>query len=271
MTGSSRWIRMWAAGGLVLGLALPGCGDLDGVALVAVESDSPVPVLQLGRDLPSVPTLVARWGGGLPLESVLDQWENSWVLPEDEGERVRMESIQALSLLLLPHLPEGELERSIGQVDGAVRALEAALEGRDLEALGGPVSQAVSAAHRASTALGAGDSAEALRWALASSDHLRKATPEVLARTLILEVEAELQRLWDSPQGPGHSELTLGAAEAARAEARVRRLLAGAQEAMNAEDFPRALRRAWYAMGLIESLRSGGTEPGPVRDPWEGR
>jgi hypothetical protein len=263
---------MRAGMGLVLSAFVGGCGDLDGVPLVSIETDAPVPALQLGRDLPSLPTLVARWGGGIPLEVVTERWTESWILPEEEGEQARMESNQAVVLLLAPHLPEGELERSVGQVAAAVEALESALEGRDLEALGGPVAAAVSAAHRAADALEEGAPTHALRWALTASDHLRKATPEVLARTLIREVEAELQRWeWIPPDEARPESGVVPLAPGERAEVRVRRLLVGAEEALVSEDYPRALRRAWYAMGLMEALRSGTADTGPDPDLWEER
>jgi hypothetical protein len=255
------WAGAGFLGPLVLGgLLLVGCGDLETAALVSVETDSPVPTLHLGRDLPSVPTLVSRWGGILPLEEVQARWTGSWLLPPSEGDRVRSEAVQALVLLLEPRLSPEEMEAEVDRVRLALANVTLALEGRDLESLDGPVADAARAAARAGEALEAEDRAVALRWALEASDHLRRATPEVVARTLIQEVEARLEEGRISDAHPYPEEMT----------ARAQRLLQGARAALASDDAPLALRRVWYASGVLGVVEGGEGVRGPGEPHEEG-
>ena len=119
--------------------------------------------------------------------------------------------------------------------------------------LEGPVGDANRAGAKALSALGAGDRAAALRWALESSDHLRRATPDILARTLIKETEEAL-RIVDEGFALSSTERGFGSDPSLElARARIHRLLQGAQDALEGGDSARALRRAWYAMGLLTS------------------
>lgn len=267
-----RWTRcaLCLAG---LGGAIQGCGDLDPVELVAVEADAPVPSLLLGRDLPSLPGLVAEWGAGLSLEELESRWTGSWTLPEDEGRRVRSEAGQALALVLESRVATRELEGAVHRVEEALGLLSVALEGRELSALEGPVAEASQAADRAVAALDTGDRAGAIRWSLEASDHLRRATPEVLARTLIHETEAMLAFAAEGPGRTVPGRNPTADSYSGETRSRVLRLLSGAQEALEAGEPARALRRAWYAVGL---LRAEGLDPdrtggeGPPDDSQEG-
>ncbi|TVR57047.1 MAG: hypothetical protein EA421_01730 [Gemmatimonadales bacterium] len=237
-----------------------GCGDLDSGTLVAVETDSPVPTLHLGRDLPSLPGLVDQWGRQLPLAELEALWTDSWALPEEEGLRIRAEAVQALVLVLEPRLDEKELEGEVRRVREALAGVSGALDGLELASLDGPVADAGQAGARASAALQAGDRAGALRWALEASDHLRRATPEVLALALIRETEEALKVLERSHSNPSTSATGRNSGAETYSEvtrARIHRLLLGARDALEEGDPARALRRAWYAVGLLESSSDG--------------
>lgn len=243
-----------------------GCGDLDPGPLVSLETESTVPSLHLGGELPSVPGLVSRWGGQIPLEELESRWTDSWALPEDEGQRVRSEAVQALVLILEPHLAEEELEGEVGRVRDALEEISFTMNDRELATLEGPVGDATRAGARAGSALAAGDRAAALRWTLESSDHLRRATPEILARTLIRETEEALRTVGEGfgPPSTGRGFGSDPSSELTRA--RIHRLLQGARDALEGGDPTRALRRAWYAMGLLESSREASDRRG-LDDP----
>jgi hypothetical protein len=225
-------------------------------ALVAVETDSPVPTLHLGRDLPSLPGLVDQWGRQLPLAELESRWTDSWALPQEEGLRIRSEAVQALALVLEPRLSKEELEGEVRRVRDALDGVSRALDGLELATLDGPVADAGRAGARASAALEAGDGVAALRWALEASDHLRRATPEVLALALIRETEEALKLLERGGTVPSTPSLERNSGAGPYSEvtrARVHRLLLGARDALEEGDPARALRRAWYAVGLLES------------------
>jgi hypothetical protein len=258
-------IQSTSALSLLLGILLlgVGCGDMEPGALVAVETDSPVPTLHLGRDLPSLPGLVDQWGRQLPLAELESRWAASWALPEEEGLRIRSEAVQALVLVLEPHLSENELGEEVRRVREGLDGVSRAMDGLELATLDGPVADASRAGERASAALEAGDRAAALRWALEASDHLRRATPEVLAQALIRETEEALKILeGDSsvpsiPSPPSTGRNSGAGAYSEVTRARVHRLLLGARDALEEGDPARALRRAWYAVGLLESSSDG--------------
>lgn len=261
-TARSTSARPLPVFGALLGVLFlgAGCGDLDSGALVAVETDSPVPTLHLGRDLPSLPGLVDQWGRQLPLAELEALWTDSWALPEEEGLRIRSEAVQALVLVLEPRLDEKELEGEVRRVREALAGVSGALDGLELASLDGPVADAGQAGARASSALEAGDRAAALRWALEASDHLRRATPEVLAQALIRETEEALEALEGRRSPPSASPTGRNSGAGPYSEVtrdRVHRLLLGARDALDGGDPARALRRAWYAVGLLESSSDG--------------
>lgn len=252
-----------------LAAVVSGCGDLETVDLVAVEVEAPVPTLHLGSELPSLPGLVAQWGAGLSLEDVEARWTRSWTLPEAEGQMMRSEAVQALALVLEGRLATGDLETEVHRVEEALERISIAVEGRALGALEGPVADASRAADRAMSALERGDRAESIRWSLEASDHLRRATPEVLARTLIREAEALLEapsKALGEAQ-PGRNPTADPYSEETRA--RVQRLLVGAKGALDSGEPARALRRAWYAVGLLHAQLDGPEGRG-TDEPQEG-
>jgi hypothetical protein len=250
---------------------------------VAVEAEAPVPTLHLGSELPSVPGLLAQWGAGLSLEDVEARWTRSWTLPEAEGRTMRSEAVQALALVLEARIATRDLEAEVHRVEKALERISIAVEGRELGTLEGPVADASRAAERAASALERGDRAGSLRWSLEASDHLRRATPEVLARTLIREAEALLESAREesaheasAPEAvgeavekaqPGRNPTAASYSEETRD--RVRRLLVGAKDALDSGEPARALRRAWYAVGLLHA-QIDGPEGRGTDEPQEG-
>jgi hypothetical protein len=228
-----------------------GCGDLDTGPLVSLEMEAPVPSLQLGREIPSLPGVRARWGGPLPLAEVEDRWTRSWSRPPEEGAWIRSEAAQAVSALVAPRMRDQEVSDELRSLRRALEAIRDAMDERRLESLEGPVAEAARLELRAREAMDRGDRTGALRWAMEASDQLRAVTPEVLAGVLIREAEEALRE-----GRPGRDWFDDSYAEEERA--RAERLLLGAREALRSGEPALALRRAWYAVGILRFVGEGG-------------
>lgn len=235
---------------------LTGCGDLEPIPRIEVETEEPVPSLRFADRLPSLASVSRRWAPDMPLDDVLSRWEASWRAHGDEAALARQEAVRAASGPLVLALPDGEVDRVVTAVADALDDVQRALGGSPSpEALEGVLSAAAEASVRSRRALGSGDLADALSGALIAADHLRSASPASLGLAMVREAEAELRM---NSVSRSYSEVT---------KLRVERLLAGAREALDNGDDAIALRRAWYALGLV---RAGATEEDGGVEP-EGR
>ncbi len=84
---------------------------------------------------------------------------------------------------------------------------------------------------------------EGLRYVLEGSDILREVGPEAVARALVAEVAELHGRLSDSDTYSEQEWERLG------------RLVTGGRQALEDEDWVRAIRRAYYAKGLLTDGR----------------
>jgi len=256
-----RWggLFLSAASALVLPLALFGCGDLETEPSVAYLSSEPVAALRFAADLPGVPPLVARWDRSGALVSVSEAWQASWDQPGAEGQRIRHEARAAVSLALSTTIPEAAVRNLVRAVDEAVRGASALL-GVDLPTGGPlqtPLSEAAVARDEARLALDAGEMARALEAALLAADRLRETSAGSVARLLVAEAEAELRRI------------SASSSYAEENRARALRLVEGAREALRDGDDVLALRRSWYALGLLAPDRNEHSMLAPNLDPQE--
>lgn len=219
---------------------LAACGDLGPLDDVSLDADEPVPALRFGGELPSLPALVRRWAPADGLGPAVEQWEVSWSRPEEEGVRERVAANRAAAPSLLEAMPPGETLRLARKVDDVFAALDE-LAGRGLPAgIEGPLSDARDAREEARLRGERGEEALQLAHLLETTDHLRRTTPGAMARVLVSGVEEELRR---NSGVPSYSE---------ERRTRIERLLAGAREALATDEPALALRRAWYAAGLLE-------------------
>jgi hypothetical protein len=230
---------------------LAACGDLDPLPQVEAGFDDPVPTVRFGDGLPSLASLARHWDAGRPLEAVVEAWRDSWALPPSQGERIRNEAVRAAAPLLLANLEPELAEGALAGVEEALNGVQRTFDGRPPRELSGSLSAAAAEGDRAREARDRGDLEGTLVHALLAADHLRATTPEALARILVREAEDELGRF---PGAPSYSRLSRERAE---------RLLRGAREAL-ADDQPTlALRRAWYALGLLRSGEEAEADPMP--------
>jgi hypothetical protein len=226
---------------LFLPLSIVGCGDL-AVTESGVEVTSPetVPALQFRADLPSLPDLVSVWDRSLSAPELLEDWRRSWEMSREEGRAVRAELNRAGALLLAPKVDRSRVEVPLAELDRALDAVAANLPGDRLpRELIPPVAHAAESRDRARQALEAGELADAIRYTLDGSDALRGITPDVLAGWLVATAEDHLRRNGDDVS---YAEQTRERAE---------RLTIGARTALEDEAPVLALRRAWYALQLL--------------------
>lgn len=220
---------------LVVALGVSGCHDspTDPTAsLVAEETHS---ALHLDASLPSLPDLAAREGVEDHVAEPVGQWVVSWERSEAEGRRLREDAYRAATPALADALGRPGVARAVEDV---ALALEAT---RDLTADAVPATMldrlVRARAHHADAraALAAGDNAVALDAALRASDAFREVGPHSVALALVVRAEGALA----------------GASLDEQVHERTERLVRGAREAIDEEDWSRAIQRAFYACQLL--------------------
>lgn len=206
------------------------------VASVAPESHGAV---ALSRGLPSAQDLAEAQGMEDQLRSELEAWWESWALEEGRGARVRGRLYGTLSQHLYPLLNDHGLAELLSRNGEILRGAEQIGLVLDQAKVEGALHEAIRLQNAATAALGEGRGALALGLALESSDALRSVNPGEVAQGLIRRAHEALGRF--SPPGPySEEEMT-----------RILRLTRGASEALDEEDYPRAIRRAYYACQLL--------------------
>jgi hypothetical protein len=205
---------------------------------LAVASEAHGAVL-VSPGLPSIPELLSReetaGGGG---SEALD-WMESWDLGAREGRMMRARLYSPVAGQLYPLLGDKGVAELLSQTEASVRAAESA--GALL--ISQEIHDALENAWRfydwAKHALSEGDGQRALERTLRSGDALREVGPKQVARALMDRADEALRRTEDLPTY-SEEELT-----------RIRRLTNGAREALGEGDYPRAIRRAYYACQLL--------------------
>ena len=189
--------------------------------------------------LPNLSELAEVHDVSMEIQQELDLWWDSWNLAPAEGSDIRAALYTPVSHTLFPFL-----------LDEGVAGLLAQNEKNLLAAQGAgvlPVADAVDAAmekawdfhQRAVFALARGSGEGALSLALQSADAVREVSPEQVARALLQKASTAMRR-------------NLGVVTYSEEElTRIRRLTLGAEEALEAGDYPRAIRRAYYACQLL--------------------
>jgi len=210
--------------------------DLGPIAAVAPETPGAV---ALSGGLPSVPELVEAQGLQLEGQADVSAWWDSWRLPDSDGARVREGLYPSVSARLFPHLTRRGVAELLTRNDESLRSAKGV--GVVLENAG--IEFALDSALRlhslAWSALEEGDGEGALGFALHSADALRAVSTQQVASELLSRAQESLRRNDES--------LTYSLEELTR----IRRLTNGAREALTDGDYPRAIRRAYYACQLL--------------------
>ncbi len=220
-------------------LLVSACSDADGGSLalpVAVETQG---AILFSEDFPTLPTLLL--GHGLAEEGALEteSWSSSWDLDEDEGAELRSRIRPLAARRLLPALGPAGVQELLGRIGLSMLSVEALTSYLDSR----PVEEALESARAfhlgALRASEVGQWEEALTLALGTTDALWQVTPRQVAKSLIRQAETTLGRK-QGIHAYSQEELT-----------RIRRLMYGASEALEAGDYPGAIRRAYYACQLL--------------------
>jgi len=195
-----------------------------GRAALSLELPLPVPVLEdpaaEGQDL-------------------VDRWRSSWEAPGLEGRVLREDLYPALGRLLAQARSDRALMQDLALLGAAVRRA-GELDPEALPAfLEAGIERADASYRRGERAATAGN--EAAGWAalLRGADALREVGPEAVARTAVDECEEKLRRI---SEDASYSE---------KERERIRHLVRGSRHALDDGDWVLAIRRAYYAEGLI--------------------
>ena len=144
-------------------------------------------------------------------------------------------------MLFVPELGRGGIGEQLDRLSEGVRHALELPESQLPERILTRLSEASNAQVLAREALRAENLQVAMVQLLKGADALREVGPEAVARTMVSEVNAERGRI---SADDAYSEQDLE---------RLDRLLQGGREALTEQDWVRAIRRAFYARGLMQS------------------
>lgn len=199
----------------------------------------------LGEGLPSVPELVEAHGLQEEGSAILETWRDSWALESRDGAVLRAREVYpGVVARLFPLLSRPGVRELLLENEESLRSAKRMGILLDNEKVEWALAEALRFHQAALLALQEGDGEMALGLALQSADALREVSPREVASDLLQQAQDLLGRK------PGLDTYSI------EEVARIRRLTHGAREALEEGDYPRAIRRAYYACRLM------GVEPG---------
>jgi hypothetical protein len=190
-------------------------------------------------DLPSVPHLLSTEGLESAASAEAEAWWESWTLGKAEGERLRAQIYPSTVGHLFPVLGEAGVRGLLTHQDAALGAVQTASALVTSEAVQSSLAKARRLHDDALFQEERGDAKGALLLAIQSVDALWEISPHQVAADL-------LER---ATSATGRNDLAVSYSE--QELTRIRRLTSGAEEALDAGDYPRAIRRAYYACQLL--------------------
>jgi hypothetical protein len=205
---------------------------------VAVAPETHGAIL-FSSELSSVPQLLSEEGLESRASAQADAWWESWTLSKSEGERLRYRIYPSAVSVLLPALGAHGVEDLLTQQGETLEAVETAMSLISSQAIGDALDQARLLHDDALFEAERGDTEDALLLALRSADVLWGIRPQQVAMDLLDRASRALGRN-GLVESYSEEELT-----------RIRRLTNGARESLEDRDYPRAIRRAYYACQLL--------------------
>ena len=222
---------------------LSACQDVEGdLFAVAVATETHGAILFTGS-LSSVPQLLSAEGLEGEGAAEVDAWWESWTLGRGDGERLRTQIYPSAVRHLYPVLGQTGVRELLAQQGETVGAGETAAGIVTSEAIQTALGKASRLHGEAMVESAQGDLEQALLLTLQSVDALWEVSPHQVVVDL-LDRATEVLRRNEGRASYSEEELT-----------RIQRLTSGAKEALDAGDYPRAIRRAYYACQLL------GTDP----------
>lgn len=239
---SVQLTRRRLGGVLVCLLVTPcvsGC-DAEGDPLAVIVAGETRGALALDMGVPALPELAREAGAEEGLEPALDRWTSSWGRPDGEGRSLREAAYDEVVPVVAESLGQArigdELERLRRAVDAARRLPDASLPTEFRER----IERAAELERDGRQALREGRVRDALHRVVAGSDLFREIGPRNVALYLVERADRALER--------ARSEDLAGSERDAR---RGSRMVMGAREALERNDYPLAIRRAYYACYLL--------------------
>jgi len=221
-------------------VAAAACHDSPTDPLVGLVAEESYAALALGMPFPDPAAWSARSGLDERTASAVEAWRASWELLPEEGRRAREAAYGPMSRGLAEVLGSADLEGELAVLSGAVaRAQALATDQAFPPHVAAGILLAGSALGAAADAEARGDGPAALEALIRGGDALREVGPEAAARALVGEVE---RRLGSLAEDAPYSEEDL---------ARVGRLARGGRQALEEGDWVLAIRRAFYARGIL--------------------
>ena len=190
-------------------------------------------------ELPTVPNLLSVHGLAPEAALEAEAWQSSWTLEDEAGSRLRSQIYPLAAQRLLPVLGVAGLRDILAKNRLSLDAVEAMGSLVNLATVSSAFAQANALHSQARSAVELGELERGLVFAFRTADALWKVTPPQVAEELMETAAETLGRKGDSGT---YSEEEL---------IRIRRLMYGASEALDDGDYPRAIRRAYYACQLL--------------------
>jgi hypothetical protein len=223
---------------LVLG-ALAACDDATTDPLARIVAGETAGALALGVDLSHPGSWTVPDDVTPESADAVVRWLTSWDLPGDEGREVRTLTYSSLAMLFVPELGRGGIGEQLDRLSEGVRRAVQLPDQQLPDRIRVRISEAANAHVLARDALRAENLQDAMVQLFTGSDALREVGPEAVARTMVSEVVADRRSI---SAGDSYSEQDLE---------RLDRLLRRGWEALSDQDWVRAIRRAYYARGLM--------------------
>ncbi|RMH11994.1 MAG: hypothetical protein D6701_14160 [Gemmatimonadetes bacterium] len=235
-------MRGWRgrAAAVAIGVALlAACGDSASAPLVSVVTAESRGAIEIAVPLPTPDRLAREVGLDEELDGALAVWEASWAATPERGGAVRDSVRMALAAGLATRVSARRAGEAAGELKRVVDDIGELPEGAVVPGLAERLAEARDAVTRASLAAREGRVEEALQGTLAAADAVEALRPRRVAQALTAEVEALSRREGGLDAYPDETR------------GRIVRLLEGARDALLLEDYPRAIRRGYYACRLL--------------------
>jgi hypothetical protein len=222
---------------LLLSPWLAACEDAPTDPLTGLVAEESHAALALGVDLPSPVSMAGSLEG---IDQEVATWRASWEVETELGMAARDPLYLPLARALAGELQEEDLGPLTSRLDdGLVWARGLPLQGLP-DHIAAQITTALALGAAARAALESGDRIRAIERLLRGADALRMTGPPAVAGALVAKAENLLGRVSeDDPYTDQDLE-------------RVRRLVRGGRYALEKGDWARAIRRAYYATGILE-------------------
>jgi hypothetical protein len=189
--------------------------------------------------LATFPHLLGIHGMGQESAMEAEAWSSSWSLSEEEGTRLRSRIYPLVVEGLLTKMGTAGIQDLLARNGTSLATVEAMGATLPLTSIADALQEARGHHEEARGALDRGEEEAALIQAFQTADALWQVTPNRVASDLIRRATDAFGRK-ETPQPYSKEELI-----------RIRRLVYGASEALDDGDYPRAIRRAYYACQLL--------------------